>query len=110
MKIIDKNKPSISMRLDRMFTFFSHVIYCILSLLAFGAFGPILIEILYGASMMETKEAFLRMEMLWPAMPTVALLIFVAIGIFIIRAWIALVGWISGGKYKHKDIKESKIK
>ena len=108
MKNMNKDKPSIIMQLDRMFAFFSYVIYCIISLLAFGAFGPILIEILFGASMMETKEAFLRMEMLWPAMPTVALLIFVAIGIFILRAWISLVGWISGGKYKHKDIKEGK--
>ena len=108
MKTINEDKPSISMRLDRMLTFFSYVIYCILSLLAFGAFGPILIEILCGASMMEVKEAFLRLGMLWPAMPTVALLIFIVIGLFIIRAWIVLVERISDGKYNHEDIEESK--
>ena len=104
---MNKDKPSIIMQLDHMFAFFSYAIYYILFLLAFGAFGPILIEILFGASMMETKEAFLRMEMLWPVMPTVALLIFVAIGIFIVRAMLIFVKWIFEGKYKHEDIEKS---
>ena len=89
MKTINKDKLSVSMRLDRMLAWTSYVIYWLLSFLAIVAFVPILIEIVYGASMVEVKEAFLRLGMLWSAMPFTALLILILIGIFIVRAVIA---------------------
>ena len=64
MKNMNKDKPSIIMRLDHMLTIFSYAIYYILSIFAIGIFVPILIEIVYGASMIEVKDAFLRLGML----------------------------------------------
>ena len=86
---MNEDKPSISMRLDRILAWISYVIYWLLSFLAIVAFVPILIEIVYGASMMEVKAAFLRLGMLWHTMPFTALLILILIGIFIARAVIA---------------------
>ena len=101
MKTINEDKPSISMRLDRVLAFFSHAIYLILSLFAIGAFVPILIEIIYGANIMEVKEAFLRLEMLWPVVHSIAWLILILIGIFIIRAVIVFIEWVRGDKERY---------
>ena len=110
MKTINEDKPSISMRLDRTLAFASYIIYIFLGILSMGILAPLAFCIPLNSSALEVRDAFLHVEMLWIIMPSVALLIFILIGILIIRVWIALVGWISGGKYKHKDIKESKIK
>ena len=90
MKTMNKNKPSISMRIDMALAWVSYVIYMLLSLVAIGIFVPVLVEIVYGASIFEVKEAFLQLDAFWFAMPQTALLILTLIGVLVIRAAIAV--------------------